>query len=167
MGVDESKGQQPSTGKTWTRRLLTLGLPIAAVVAALALLIRFQGGIEAGVANFSLWLPLGYAFAAGMVASVNPCGVLMLPAYISYHIAAEGAGEEKQPAARKVGRAILLSLIITLAFILIFAASGAIISAGGQWLVDVFPWAGALIGLAMAGLGLWLLITNGIEHRSP
>jgi len=166
MSVDGAAGPKSSVGKKWVGRLLAIGLPIAAVIAVLVLLIRFQSGIEAGVANLSLWLPLGYAFAAGMVASVNPCGVLMLPAYISYHIAAEGAGDEKQPAARKVGRAILLSLIITVAFVLIFAASGAIITAGGRWLTDVFPWAGVLIGLAMAGLGGWLLVTNkhlGIE----
>mgnify|MGYP001611737333 FL=1 len=31
------------------------------------------------VADF---LPLGYAFGAGMVSTVNPCGFAMLPAYL-------------------------------------------------------------------------------------
>jgi cytochrome c-type biogenesis protein len=28
-------------------------------------------------------LPVGYAFGAGMVAAVNPCGFAMQPAYLS------------------------------------------------------------------------------------
>ena len=155
-----------STGRKGLMRLAAFALPLLAVAAMLVLLIRFRGEIEAGVANFSLWLPLGYAFAAGMVASVNPCGVLMLPAYISYHVATEEAGSAHQSALGKAGRALLLSVTIALAFIVIFGLSGAIISAGGRWLVDVFPFAGVLIGVAMVGVGIWLLVTNkhlGIE----
>jgi cytochrome c-type biogenesis protein len=166
MASDSEGKLTPSAGRRWALRLLSFGLPMLTVAAMLALLIRFRGEIETGVANFSLWLPLGYAFAAGMVASVNPCGVLMLPAYISYHVTTEEAGHAGRSAARKAGRAILLSVAITLAFVMIFGLSGAIISAGGRWLVDVFPYAGALIGAAMMGLGAWLLITNrhlGIE----
>jgi cytochrome c biogenesis protein CcdA len=33
------------------------------------------------MANLTELLPVGYAFAAGMVASVNPCGFFMLPSY--------------------------------------------------------------------------------------
>ncbi len=34
------------------------------------------------VYNISLIIPLGYAFGAGMVSTVNPCGFAMLPAYL-------------------------------------------------------------------------------------
>ena len=37
-------------------------------------------------------LPVGFAFGAGMVAAVNPCGFAMLPAYLSLYL---GAREEE------------------------------------------------------------------------
>ncbi|MGH9112549.1 MAG: cytochrome c biogenesis protein CcdA, partial [Acidimicrobiales bacterium] len=30
--------------------------------------------------------PVGFAFAAGMVAAFNPCGFAMLPAYLSWFL---------------------------------------------------------------------------------
>ena len=61
-------------------------VPGAVVATLILLLIRFQGQIETGTANVANLLPIGYAFAAGMVASVNPCGVLLLPSYVSYQL---------------------------------------------------------------------------------
>ena len=39
--------------------------------------------IESFVANLAGLLPFGYAFGAGMVTTVSPCGIAMLPAYVS------------------------------------------------------------------------------------
>ena len=62
--------------------LLSFVIPVFLVAGLLYLLVRFRGGVEAGLANFVSLLPIGYAFAAGMVASANPCGLLMLPSYV-------------------------------------------------------------------------------------
>lgn len=45
--------------------------PAALVVALLYLLINVRNGADAAVAGFASLLPVGYAFAADMVASVN------------------------------------------------------------------------------------------------
>ena len=37
--------------------------------------------------------PLALAFTAGMVATVNPCGFAMLPAYLSYFLGIEGTDD--------------------------------------------------------------------------
>src|SRR5713226_1835702 len=52
-------------------------------------------------------LPFGYAFAAGMVAAVNPCGFALLPAYVGLYL-----GRERTPDAlpRRLLRAIAISL---------------------------------------------------------
>jgi cytochrome c-type biogenesis protein len=135
----------------------TFVIPAVLVFGLLFLLISFRGGIEAGVANLTLLLPVGYAFAAGMVASVNPCGVLMLPSYVFYQLNTEGASPS---AARRAFRAVLIAATVTAGFILVFAAVGIIIAAGGQWLVTSFPYVGIVLGTAMAGLGVWILVTN-------
>jgi cytochrome c biogenesis protein CcdA len=135
----------------------TFGLPALLVLVLLIVLISFRGGIEAGVANLAALLPLGYAFAAGMVASVNPCGVLMLPSYVMYQLRGEG---EKVSTARRAWRAVVIASVVTSGFILIFAAVGGVIAAGGQWLVSAFPYVGLVIGAGMVGLGLWTLLTD-------
>jgi cytochrome c biogenesis protein CcdA len=56
------------------------------------LLLSIRDSIEAAVASVAGLLPVGFAFAAGMVASANPCGFFMLPAYISYHLGTEEDG---------------------------------------------------------------------------
>ena len=35
-----------------------------------------------------LAIPIAFAFSAGVVAAFNPCGVVMLPAYIGYKLGA-------------------------------------------------------------------------------
>jgi cytochrome c-type biogenesis protein len=152
LEIDEEKKKE-----SWLTLAVTFGIPAVLVIGLLFLLISFRGGIEAGVANVALLLPVGYAFAAGMVASVNPCGVLMLPSYILFQLQGEGVSSTT---ARRALRALLIAFVVTAGFVLVFAAVGIVITAGGQWLVDVFPFVGLLIGAAMTGLGIWILVTN-------
>ena len=112
------------------------------------------------MANLARLLPVGYAFGAGMVASVNPCGFFLLPSYISYQLGAEDLGFDELPTTRRAAKALLLALLATIGFLVVFAAVGAVIGAGGAWLMAVFPYAGVAIGAVMIGLGLWLLLTD-------
>lgn len=137
--------------------LLTFGVAVLLVAVLLIIVVRFQGNIETGVSNLALVLPLGYAFAAGMVASVNPCGVLMLTSYAFYQVRTEGA--DVSPA-RRAWRALSVSVLVTTGFVVIFGVVGGIIGAGGQWLIEVFPYAGLAIGAGMMALGVYLLVTR-------
>ena len=132
-------------------------LPALLVVGLLFALVSLQGGLEAGLANLTRLLPVGFAFAAGMVASVNPCGVLMLPSYALYQV---GAADEGAATARRVLRALLVALVATAGFVAVFGAVGAVIAGGGRWLIGAFPWAGLSIGVGMAAAGAWLLVTR-------
>ncbi len=149
--------------KTTGRRLVlaaTFIIPAVLVVGLLFLLVSFQGGIETTVANLALLLPVGYAFAAGMVASVNPCGVLLLPSYALYQLGAEEADSDQASAAKRALKALLIGGTATAGFIAIFAVAGSILAAGGQWLISVFPFTGLAIGGVMIVLGAWLLVTH-------
>lgn len=140
--------------------LLSFAAPAALVVAFIFLLISVRDGAEAGVASLTRLLPIGYAFAAGMVASVNPCGFFMLPSFVSYQLGADEGVLARQGMIARLARGLLLGAIATLGFVLIFAAIGAVIGFGGTWLVTVFPYAGLSIGVAMIGLGAWMLVTK-------
>ncbi len=51
--------------------------------------------------------PLAYAFTAGAVATVNPCGFAMLPAYLSYFLGIEVAKGTEDDRRASVGTALL------------------------------------------------------------
>ena len=137
--------------------MATFFVPAALVTGLLLLLVSFRGGIEARVANVALVLPVGFAFASGMVASVNPCGVLMLPGYVFYQLQEEGA---RSSPARRALRGLILAAVVTLGFVLVFAAVGGIVAAGAQWLVNSFPYVGLAVSVAMMGLGVCILATD-------
>ncbi len=151
------------TTSTVGRRLAPAAVFLASVLLVLLLLlvlISYRRDAEAVVGGFAQWLPFGYAFAAGMVASVNPCGFFMLPSYISYNLGAEEAGFYDSSALVRLLKAMGLGATATLAFVVIFASVGVIVAAGGYWLGKGFPHAGLAMGIGMLALGLWLLITK-------
>jgi cytochrome c-type biogenesis protein len=150
----------PSMLKDRLALLMSFLIPVLVVVGFLFLLISLRDGAGAAMSSFANLLPVGYAFAAGMVASVNPCGFFMLPSYISYHLGTEESDFYEAHVANRLGKALLLGGVATVGFVVIFAAVGAIIATGGYWLVSGFPYAGVAIGVAMVGLGLWLLVTR-------
>lgn len=102
-------------------------------------------------------IPILYAFAAGMVATVNPCGFVMLPAYVAYQL---GFNQGDRVSVGLTLRAYRMGLIATLGFVVLFLTIGVIISVGGNWMVNAFPYGGFFIGISMACLGIWLLVRN-------
>lgn len=101
-------------------------------------------------------LPVSYAFGAGMVATVNPCGFIMLPSFAAFYLA-NGDGES-ETAAGRLGRALQMGALITLAFVVTFGVVGLLLSAGGRFVVAWTGWAGLLVGVALGVLGVWQLV---------
>jgi cytochrome c-type biogenesis protein len=105
-------------------------------------------------------LPLGVAFAAGMVAAVNPCGFAMLPAYLSLYLGTEESGfSERSPPSRAL-RALAVGCVVSSGFILLFGLAGLVISASGTALIEVMPIVGVLVGEGLVVLGVWMLLAG-------
>ncbi len=100
-------------------------------------------------------LPVAYAFAAGLAASVNPCGFMMLPAFAAYRL---GVQEGPRPLIPTLLAAVQLALVATGGFVVVFAAAGLVLGLGGRALLASFPWAGLGVGVILAALGVWLLV---------
>ena len=102
---------------------------------------------------------LTFAFVAGSVATVNPCGVALLPAYLARRLAIDDD-------ARNLGdatvRALNAGVIMTFGFLLIFGLGGGAIALGAGWLTGTFPWAGLAIGVVLAAAGLAVLSGRSI-----
>ncbi len=107
-------------------------------------------------------LPVGYAFGAGMVAAVNPCGFAMLPAYLSLYLGAKEDDFAGRSSSARVLRAILVGASVSLGFILLFGLAGVVVSAGGNALLGVMPSLGIFVGVALILLGLWVLAGRSV-----
>lgn len=104
---------------------------------------------------------LAYAFGAGMLATVNPCGFLMLPSYVAFYLGIEQE-DVSSAALLRVAKGVGLSLAITAGFLVLFTAIGLVVFVGGRGLLRFFPFASLAVGVVLAALGLWLLL----GHRS-
>lgn len=99
---------------------------------------------------------LTFAFTAGIVATVNPCGFAMLPAYLSFFLGIDRrAGEGSSRAG--VGRALATGAVVTGGIIAVFGVVGIALSAGLNALRDYVPWAAIIIGTGLIGLGIAML----------
>jgi cytochrome c biogenesis protein CcdA len=103
--------------------------------------------------------PFAFAFSVGLVATVNPCGFAMLPAYLSYFLGLEGEDRD----GRTVLRAVPVGLALTAGFVAVFAVIGIIIENFSQAVRDYFPYATVVIGLGLVGLAVAML--SGYEPK--
>ncbi len=110
-----------------------------------------------------LELPLAYAFTAGAVATVNPCGFAMLPAYVSYHLGADDPRFGEASFLTRSARGLALGIVATLGFVALFGAVGAVFSLGGRAIVAAVPWAALLIGVALVLVGLAMLAGRSLS----
>jgi cytochrome c biogenesis protein CcdA len=101
-------------------------------------------------------VPFAFAFAAGLVATVNPCGFAMLPAYLSYFMGLDNEGSGRR--GTSVARGLAVGVVVSAGFLVVFGVSGAVVNAGYRSIIDYVPWAALVIGVLLALLGLAMLV---------
>lgn len=98
-----------------------------------------------------------FAFGAGVVATVNPCGFAMLPSFLAFYLGdAEGAAAERGMISRARG-GFAVGLVLSAAFASVFVVSGVAVSIGIRELLHVVPWVAAAIGAVLLALGVAML----------
>ena len=134
---------------------IALGVALGlALIGGTELLYQLQGSAS-DAANI---LPFGYAYAAGMVAAVNPCGVLLLPSLVAYYLSSGDTHEP--PWYERTSSAFVLGGAATLGFVALFGSVGLVFALSGRALGAYFPLGGTAVGLGLVALGLWLAITG-------
>lgn len=99
-------------------------------------------------------LPLALAFAAGLVASVNPCGFALLPPLLSYYLGSEPAERNRF---LRIADGLTVGLVLTAGFMVVFGGAGVLVSIGVHTFVRVVPWLSVVMGLLIMALGAWLI----------
>ncbi|MCH7705640.1 MAG: cytochrome c biogenesis protein CcdA [Chloroflexi bacterium] len=103
-------------------------------------------------------IPIAYAFTAGLVATVNPCGFAMLPAYLGLYLGDDEKEAKESHPFKQLRQALIVGSAVTAGFIVLFGAAGLIIGVGARaFIIDVLPWLGLVIGIALALVGSWMI----------
>ncbi len=108
-------------------------------------------------------LPLAYAMGAGILASINPCGFVMLPTYAALFVRGT-EGEARTPVARQVQRALLAGLAMTAGFVLLFGVLGVIFSSGGRAIAEYFPYTALVVGVLLIAAGLVVVLGRAVPE---
>ena len=99
--------------------------------------------------------PFAIAFGAGLVATMNPCGFAMLPAYLSYFMGLND--DEETNRAASLRRALVIGGVMSVAFLLVFGLFGFLITAGFRTVIDWIPFIALGIGALIVVLGIAML----------
>lgn len=96
-----------------------------------------------------------YSFMLGILAAVNPCGFVLLPAYLLYFLGIDSVNPVAQRA--PIRRALLVSTAVSSGFMLVFLVIGTISRLFTQWIELNAKYAGLLIGIALVVMGIAML----------
>jgi cytochrome c biogenesis protein CcdA len=94
---------------------------------------------------------LATSFTAGLLAAINPCGFVLLPAYLAYFLGMEQGATSQRASLR---RALLVSLAVSAGFLAVFLVVGVIVKNSTNWLVEKAPWVALMIGAGLVVLGI-------------
>ncbi len=109
-------------------------------------------------------LGLAAAFTFGMVATVNPCALPMLPAYLGWFVSGD---EATRPTPVAVTRAVIVGLTVSAGFVAVFGTFGALVTAASAEVERITPWVTPVVGLVLAGMGVALLAGKAIRLPVP
>jgi cytochrome c biogenesis protein CcdA len=118
---------------------------------------------------------VGLAFAAGLVAALNPCGFAMLPAYLLLVVRGQQRGERSPGTSAMgprspvgaVGRALAATVGMALGFLTVFGLFGALTISAATTVQRYLPYWTVVIGVVLVALGVWLLSGRELTALTP
>ena len=110
-------------------------------------------------------LNLGYTFLSGVIATVNPCGFVLLPTYLMYFLGMEGSRPGSQRAA--ISRALVVSGAVAAGFFAVFLVIGVLYKAGIDWFLEESQWIGFGVGVLMLALGIAMIFGFRLNVGMP
>lgn len=106
-----------------------------------------------------------FAFGAGLLATVNPCGFAMLPAFLAYYLG-DPDDEQRTPGlVARLGQGLAVGLAVSAGFAGVFTAAGLLVSVGLRSLVRFVPWLAVVIGAGLVVVGVAMVA--GRQLRLP
>lgn len=109
-----------------------------------------------------------FALAAGALAAVNPCGFVMLPAYLTLFVAGTSVlPEEQRSPLSNLTRAITATLAMTAGFLFVFGTFGLALSPVASAVQRWLPVVTVVIGAALVLLGVLMIAGRNLFLSLP
>lgn len=97
---------------------------------------------------------LSLSFLAGVAVFFSPCGVALLPAYISHLLA---QNDEQSTIKTRWRQGLKIGLIVSLGIMSVFLVAGTLVSLLGNVITPFAPWIAGVTGLILVVLGIFML----------
>jgi cytochrome c biogenesis protein CcdA len=94
-----------------------------------------------------------------MVATVNPCGFAMLPAYLGYFL-----GDRNANTSRRIGT---VSASVAAGFLAVFTVAGLLVGIGVRVIVGAIPWMALVVGVGLVLFGVSQLLGRRLLPYLP
>lgn len=107
---------------------------------------------------------LAFAFGAGALAPVSPCGFALLPAFLTTMLRPAGTGSGL--AERFLG-GVAVGGRVAAGYGAVHLVGGLAVAGGLRWLVRSTPWVALAIGVVLAATGVAVLVRGHLPLRIP
>ncbi|MFL0157094.1 cytochrome c biogenesis CcdA family protein [Mycobacteroides chelonae] len=104
------------------------------------------------------------AFAAGLIAALNPCGFALLPVYLALVVRGPGAEIGRS---RALARAVIATVVMAAGFVAVFTVFGLLTVSVASVVQRYLPFVTVVFGIGLVILGLWLLSGRDIIALMP
>jgi len=108
---------------------------------------------------------VGLSFLRGMVATVNPCGFVLLPTYLMYFLGLEATRTDSERASLR--RALLVGTAVTAGFVAVFVVVGGISKWATDWVESNAKYVTGIAGAAFVVLGVAMLLGFKVRIATP
>ena len=96
---------------------------------------------------------LGYSFIAGVLAAINPCGIVMLPAYLSLYVYSN-SDDNDITTSKKIRNSLNIILFVGVGFVALFSLSAIIVSLSSELIGDLIPFLSILLSMLILYFGI-------------
>ena len=98
-----------------------------------------------------------FAFSAGVVSAVNPCGFAMLPAYLGLYMATSIYEKDSTHYGNMILKGLFIGCCVGLGVLSLFLFVGLITGFALNFIRSIMEWVGLLLGVGLITIGIWLM----------
>ena len=98
-----------------------------------------------------------FAFSAGVVSAVNPCGFAMLPAYLGLYMSTSIYEKDSTHYGKMILKGLFIGCCVGLGVLSLFLFVGLMTGFALNFIRSIMEWVGLLLGVGLITIGIWLM----------
>ena len=98
-----------------------------------------------------------FAFSAGVVSAVNPCGFAMLPAYLGLYMSTSIYEKDSTHYGKMILKGLFIGCCVGLGVLSLFLFVGLMTGFALNFIRSIMEWVGFLLGVGLITIGIWLM----------